>query len=311
MAKQNDSTVTEFVLKGLIDKPELQLTLFLLFLGICGVTVVGNLGMILPITFNLKLQSPMSFFLGNFSVIDLFYSSVVIPKLLGNFLWEQNIISLPECMTQLFFFRVFATSEFYMLTVMAYDRYVAICSPLLYSATVSRKVCNMLVTGVYNGNFFIIRHSFCWYSVIHHYFCGIIPLLKLSCSSTYINELLLILVGGFNVLATAVPIIISYAFILANILRIPSAEGKFKAFSTYGSHLTVVGLFYGSIIFMYFKPASSSNMAQEKAASVFYSTVIPVLNALIYSLRSKDVRKVLGKTLSMRYGPPQVSSQNH
>ncbi|KAM9572559.1 olfactory receptor 8D4-like [Trichechus inunguis] len=278
MAQQNDSTVTEFVLKGLTDKPELQLTLSLLFLGIYGVTVVGNLGMILPVTFSLKLQSPMYFYLGNWPVIDLFYSSVVIPKLLGNFLWEQKIISLPECMTQLFSFVFLLLLNLYA-DVMAYDRHVAVCSPLLCSATVSQEVCNMLVTGLYimatfggmPHTIFMIRLSFCGDNVIHHYFCDIIPLLKLSCSSTYINELLLILVGGFNVLATTVPIIISYAFILSNILRIPSAEGKFKAFSTYGSHLTVVGLFYGSIILMYFKPASSSNMAQEKVASVFDS----------------------------------------
>nr|XP_003422141.2 olfactory receptor 8D1-like [Loxodonta africana] len=312
MAKQNDSAVTEFVLEGLTDKPELQLPLFLLFLGIYGVTVMGNLGMILIITLSPKLQSPMYFFIGNLSVIDLFYSSTVTPKMLGNFLWEQNVISLPGCMTQLFFFCVFATAEFYMLTVMAYDRYIAICSPLLYSAVMSQKVCNMLVTGVhivatFGGmphTIFMIRLSFCGDNVIHHYLCDIIPLLKLSCSSTYINELLLILVGGFNVLATTVPIIISYAFILSNILQIPSAEGKSKAFGTCGSHLTVVGFFYGSIIFMYFKPASSSNMVQEKVASVFYSTVIPMLNPLIYSLRNKGVRNELSKAMGMRYRPP-------
>ncbi|XP_064124432.1 olfactory receptor 8A1-like [Loxodonta africana] len=318
MAKQNHSTVTEFVLEGLTDKPELQLPLFLLFLGIYGATVVGNAGMILLITFSSKLQSPMYFFLSNLSSIDLFYSSVVTPKLLGNFESEQSIISYAGCMTQLFFFCVFAIADSYMLTIMAYDRYVAICSPLLYNVTMSQKVCNVLVTGVYiiasSGSMahtiVMTRLSFCEDNIIHHYFCDIIPLLKLSCSRAYINELLVIIVGGFNALATTVPIIISYAFILSNILRIPSAEGRSKAFGTCGSHLTAVGVFYGSIIFMYFKPASN-NMAQEKVASVFYTTVIPMLNPLIYSLRNKDVKNVLSKVMVMRYGPLQVSSQNH
>ncbi|XP_007950342.1 olfactory receptor 8D2-like [Orycteropus afer afer] len=319
MAKKNDSIVTEFVLEGLTDKPELQLPLFLLFQGIYGVTVVGNVGMILLITFSSKLQSPMYFFLGNLSSLDLFYSSVVTPKLLGNFIWEKNVISYPGCITQLFFFCVFAIPECYMLTAMAYDRYIAICSPLLYNINMSQKVCSVLVTGVYitatlgamAHTVFMSRLSFCGNNVIHHYFCDIIPLLKLSCSSTYINELLLILVGGFNVLATTMPIIISYAFIFSNILRIPSTEGRSKAFGTCGSHLTAVGVFYGSMIFMYLKPASSSNMAQEKVASVFYTTVIPMLNPLIYSLRNKDVKNVLNNVMGMRYGPHQVSSQNH
>ncbi|XP_003422140.1 olfactory receptor 8A1-like [Loxodonta africana] len=319
MARQNDSTVTEFVLEGLTDRPQFQLPLFLLFLGIYGVTVVGNLGMILLIAFNSKLQSPMYFFLGNLSFLDLCYSSVVTPKLLGNFVWEKNVISYPGCMTQLFFFCLFAIAECYMLTAMAYDRYVAICSPLLYNVTMSQKICNMLVSGAYLMASFgaladticMTRLSFCEDNIIHHYFCDIHPLLRLSCSSTYINELVMIIGGGFNMLVTTAAIIISYTFILSNILQIPSAEGKSKAFSTCGSHLTVVGVLYGSMIFMYLKPASSSNMAQDKVASVFYTTVIPMLNPLIYSLRNKDVKNVLSKVMGMRYGPPQGSSQNH
>ncbi|KAM9632895.1 olfactory receptor 8A1-like [Trichechus inunguis] len=323
MARQNDSTVTEFVLEGLTDRPELQLPLFFLFLRIYGVTAMGNLGMILLITFNSKLQSPKYFFLGNMtfldlnlSAIDLFYSSVITPKLMENFVWEQNVISYPGCMTQLFFFCFFATAECYMLTAMAYDRYVAICSPLLYNVTMSPKVCSVLVTGVYimasigavPFTISMIMLFFCEDNVIHHYFCDIPPLLKLSCSITYINELLVVLVGGFNVLATIMAIIISYAFILCNILQIPSAEGKSKAFSTCGSHLTAIGVSYGSIIFMYFKPSSSSNTAQEKVASVFYTTVIPMLNPLIYSWRNKEVRNVLSKAIGMRYGPLQGSN---
>ncbi|XP_004469373.2 olfactory receptor 8D2-like [Dasypus novemcinctus] len=319
MARQNYSMVTEFVLKGLTDQPELQLPLFLLFLGIYVVTVLANLGLVLIITFSSKLHSPMYFFLGNLSFLDLFYSSVVTPKLLGNFVLEQNVISYPGCMTQLFFYCVFAIGECYMLTAMAYDRYVAICNPLLYHVTMSHKVCCILVTGVYSISTFgtvahttsMIRLSFCEDNVIQHYFCDILPLLKLSCSSTYISELLVILIGGINALVTILVIIISYVFIFINILRIPSTEGRSKAFSTCGSHLTAVGVFYGSITFMYFKPSSSSNMAQEKVASVFYTTVIPMLNPLIYSLRNKDVKHELRRVIGMRYGPPQGSVQDH
>ncbi|XP_037695765.1 olfactory receptor 151-like [Choloepus didactylus] len=319
MARKNYSAVTEFVLVGLTDEPELQLPLFLLFLGIYVVSVLGNLGLVLIITFNSKLHTPMYFFLGNLACIDFFYSSVVTPKLLGNFVLEQNIISYPACMTQLFFYCDFAIAECYMLTAMAYDRYVAICSPLHYNVTMSQKVCSVLVTGVYSMatvgamayTMSIIRLSFCGDNVVHHYFCDIVPLLRLSCSSTSISEFLVILLGGFNALATIMAIIISYVFILISILRIPSAEGRSKAFSTCGSHLTAVGVFYGSMIVMYFKPASSSNMAQEKVASVFYSTVIPMLNPLIYSLRNKDVKNVLRKVIGMRYGTHQGSSQDH
>ncbi|KFO19559.1 Olfactory receptor 8D4 [Fukomys damarensis] len=303
--------MTKFVLEGLTAQPELRLPLFFLFLVIYGVTIVGNLGMILIITFSSSLQSPMYFFLSNLSFLDLFYSSVVTPTLLQNFVWEQNIISYSGCMTQLFFFCVFSIAEGYMLTTMAYDRYVAICKPLLYDVTMTQKVCNVLVAGVYvtatigavTHTASMIRLSFCMDNVIHHYFCDILPLLELSCSNTYLNKLLVIFVGGFNMVATTVPITSSYAFILSTILQIPSSEGRSKTFSTCGSHLMAVGIFYGSVIFMYFKPASS-NMAQGKVASVFYTTIIPMLNPLIYSLRNKDVKKVLSKFMRKMYGPP-------
>ncbi|KAG8525039.1 Olfactory receptor 8D4, partial [Galemys pyrenaicus] len=232
---------TEFVLEGLTHQPELQLPLLFLFLGIYVVTVVGNLGMMLLITFNAKLQSPMYFFLGNLSFIDLFYSSVVTPKLLGNFVLEQNVISYPGCMTQLFFFCAFAIGECFMLSAMAYDRYVAICNPLLYSVTMSQKVCSALVAGVYT---MAILGALCHTIAMTR--ISFFPLLKLSCSSTHVNELLVLYVGGFHVLSTTGTIIISCIFIIASVLRIPSAAGRSKAFGTCGSHLTAVGIFYGS-----------------------------------------------------------------
>uniref|UniRef100_F7DXY9 Olfactory receptor n=1 Tax=Monodelphis domestica TaxID=13616 RepID=F7DXY9_MONDO len=305
MASLNHSTVTMFILEGLTDQPGLQVFLFILFLGIYVVTVVGNLGMILLIAIGPQLKSPMYYFLSNLSFVDLCYSSAITPKLLVNFIEDKNIISYMGCMTQLFFFCFFIVSECFMLTAMAYDRYVAICNPLLYNVIMSPRVCSFLATGVYSMGSVttlvhascMVRLSFCGPNIIKHYFCDIVPILKLSCSSTYLNELLLVVIGISNVFSTAIAIFISYAFILSSILSIQSAEGRSKAFSTCSSHLAAVAIFYGTIIFMYLKPPSSSNMTQEKVASVFYTTVIPMLNPLIYSLRNKDVKDVLKKIM--------------
>ncbi|XP_044116598.1 olfactory receptor 8D1-like [Neovison vison] len=305
MDPENHSLVTEFILEGLTDKPGLQLPLFFLFLLIYTVCMVGNLGLIFLIRISSQLHTPMYYFLSNLSFIDLCYSTVIIPKLLVNFVSEKNLTSFPECMTQLFFFCFFGIDDSYMLTAMAYDRYVAICNPLLYNVTMSQRICFLLVTSVYTvGAFgalvhtsYISSRTFCGTNVIHHYFCDILPLLNISCSRDYTKELLVMILVGFNVFACALAIFISYAFILSSILRIRSAEGRSKAFSTCSSHLAAVGVFYGSIIFMYFKP-STSDITQEKVASVFYTTVIPMLNPLIYSLRNKDVKESLKKFLN-------------
>uniref|UniRef100_A0A8C7C2G7 G-protein coupled receptors family 1 profile domain-containing protein n=1 Tax=Neovison vison TaxID=452646 RepID=A0A8C7C2G7_NEOVI len=305
MDPENHSLVTEFILEGLTDKPGLQLPLFFLFLLIYTVCMVGNLGLIFLIRISSQLHTPMYYFLSNLSFIDLCYSTVIIPKLLVNFVSEKNLTSFPECMTQLFFFCFFGIDDSYMLTAMAYDRYVAICNPLLYNVTMSQRICFLLVTSVYTvGAFgalvhtsYISSRTFCGTNVIHHYFCDILPLLNISCSRDYTKELLVMILVGFNVFACALAIFISYAFILSSILRIRSAEGRSKAFSTCSSHLAAVGVFYGSIIFTYFKP-STSDITQEKVASVFYTTVIPMLNPLIYSLRNKDVKESLKKFLN-------------
>ncbi|MBZ3868899.1 Olfactory receptor 8D2 [Sciurus carolinensis] len=310
MGTGNHSSATVFVLQGLTDLPSLQLPLFFLFLLIYVVSMLGNLGLVILIRISSQLHTPMYYFLSNLSFIDLCYSSVIIPKMLVNFVSERNFTSFPECMVQLFVFCFFGIDDSYMLTAMAYDRYVAICNPLLYSVTMSHRVCLLLVTSVYSmGAFGALVHtsyisscSFCGTNVIPHYFCDILPLLSISCSRDYIRELLVMVLVTFNVFACALAILISYAFILSSILRIHSAEGKFKAFSTCSSHLAAVGIFYGSIIFMYFKPASS-DPTQEKVASVFYTTVIPMLNPLIYSLRNKDVKEALKKVLNGECSP--------
>ncbi|XP_036133158.1 olfactory receptor 151 [Molossus molossus] len=304
MAVENHSTVTEFILKGLANPPELQLPLLLLFLGVYWVTVLGNLGMITLIRLNAQLHTPMYYFLSNLSLVDLCYSSVITPKMLLNFVSEKNSISYAGCMTQLYFFLVFVIAECYMLTVMAYDRYVAICRPLLYNVIMSRGVCSLLVAVVYvmglTGSTIetglMLKLPYCEV-LISHYFCDILPLMKLSCSSTYDIEMTVFFLAGFNIIVTSSAVLFSYAFIFSSILRISSAEGRSKAFSTCSSHLAAVGVFYGSTAFMYLKPSTASSLAQENVASVFYTTVIPMLNPLIYSLRNKEVKAAMQKTL--------------
>nr|XP_027801283.1 olfactory receptor 151 [Marmota flaviventris] len=304
MAAENDSTVTEFLLRGLTTQPGLQLPLFILFLGIYVVTMVGNLGMITLICLNPQLHTPMYFFISNLSLVDLCYSSVITPKMLVNFVFQKNIISYVGCMSQLYFFLVFVIAECYMLTVMAYDRYVAICHPLLYNVIMSHALCSVLVALVYTMGLIgstietglMLKLRYCE-PLISHYFCDILPLMKLSCSSTYDVEMAVFFLAGFNIIVTSLTVLISYAFILSSILHISSTEGRSKAFSTCSSHLAAVGLFYGSTAFMYLKPSTATSLAQENVASVFYTTVIPMLNPLIYSLRNKEVKAALQKTL--------------
>nr|XP_010960001.1 PREDICTED: olfactory receptor 8B3-like [Camelus bactrianus] len=305
MLARNDSLVTEFILAGLTDRPELQQPLFCLFLMIYIVTLVGNLGLIILIGLNSHLHTPMYYFLFNLSFVDLCYSSVFTPKMLMNFVSMKNIISYVGCMTQLFFFLFFVISECYMLTSMAYDRYVAICNPLLYKVTMSRRVCLLLTVGSYAMGLVgatahtgcMLRLSFCDGNIINHYMCDIPPLLRLSCTSTYINELVVFIVVGINVIVPSLTISISYTLILSSILRIRSTEGRSKAFSTCSSHIIVVSLFFGSSAFMYLKPFPAGSLDQDKVTTVFYTIVGPVMNPFIYSLRNKDVQVALSKTL--------------
>ncbi|XP_044524921.1 olfactory receptor 8B3-like [Gracilinanus agilis] len=308
MASKNESLVTEFILAGLTDQPELQLPLFLLFLGVYMITEVGNLGLIILIKMNSHLHTPMYYFLFNLSFIDFCYSSVFTPKMSMNFILEKNIISYSGCMAQLYFFCFFVISECYMLTIMAYDRYVAICNPLLYHVTMSHQVCSWLLGAAYVMGFAgalahtgcMLRLSFCDANIINHYMCDILPLLQLSCTSTYVNEMVVFIVVGTNIIVPSVTIFTSYVLILLNILSISSTEGRSKAFSTCSSHLIAVALFFGSASFMYLKPSSSGYMDQSKISSIIYTNVGPMLNPFIYSLRNKDVQLALRKTLRRR-----------
>ncbi|XP_036049741.1 olfactory receptor 8D1-like [Onychomys torridus] len=305
MRMGNHSTAAVFVLVGLTQQPELLLPLFLLFLGIYVVTVMGNLGMILLITVSPLLHTPMYYFLSSLSFVDLCYSTVITPKMLVNFLGKKNLILYSECVSQFFLFVIFVVAEGYLLTAMAYDRYVAICRLLLYNVIMSSRLCSLLVLVAFIlGLLCAIAHtsalmklSFCKSHIIRHYFCDVLPLLNLSCSNTHLNELLIFVIGGINTLVPTIAVAVSYIFIFCSILHIRSSEGRSKAFGTCSSHLMAVGIFFGSITFMYLKPSSSTSLEQEKVSSVFYTIVIPMLNPLIYSLRNKDVKKALGRFL--------------
>ncbi|XP_043434774.1 olfactory receptor 8B12-like [Prionailurus bengalensis] len=309
MAADNASSVTEFILSGLTDEPELQMPLFFLFLGFYMVTVVGNLGLITLIGLNSHLHIPMYFFLFNLSFIDVSYSTTLTPKMLMGFVTKRNIISYAGCMTQFFFFCFFVFSESYILSAMAYDRYVAICKPLLYTVTMSPQVCSLLLLGVYGmGVFGAVAHmgnimfiTFCADNFVNHYMCDIIPLLELSCNSSYINLLVVFIVVTIGIGVPIVTIFISYGFILSSILHISSTEGRSKAFSTCSSHIIVVSLFFGSGAFMYLKPPSILPLDQGKVSSIFYTAVVPMFNPLIYSLRNKDVKVALKKTLGRKF----------
>ena len=308
MGLENGSLVTEFILQGLTNDPDLQLPLFLLFLLIYTTTALGNLALITLIALNSHLHTPMYFFLLNLSFIDLCYSSVITPKMLMNFLVRKNFISYVGCMTQLSFFCFFAVSECCVLSSMAYDRYVAICNPLLYNIAMSPKVCSYLMLGSYIMGFcgamihtgWMLRLIFCDRNTINHYFCDLLPLLQLSCTNTYANEVEIIIVGGIDIIVPSIIIFTSYGYILSNIFQMRSTEGRSKAFSTCSSHIIAVSLFFGSGAFMYLQPSSPESMDQGKRSSIFYTILVPMMNPLIYSLRNKDVKLALKKTFSRR-----------
>ncbi|XP_052045564.1 olfactory receptor 145-like [Apodemus sylvaticus] len=308
MALENASLVTEFILMGLTNEPDLQIPLFLLFLMTYLITTLGNLALILLIVLNSHLHTPMYFFLFNLSCIDLCYCAVVTPKMLINFVRKKNVISYEGCMIQFYFFASLAISEFYVLTAMAYDRYVAICNPLMYNIVMSPKVCSYLMLGSYLVGFSdgmihtggLLRLTFCDGNIINHYFCDFFPLLQLSCTSTYVNEIQMFIFAGKNIIVPTVLIFSSYGFILSSILKIRSTEGRSKAFSTCSSHIIAVALFLGSCAYMYLKPSTSGSLDQGKLSSVIYNIVIPMMNPLIYSLRNKDVKIALKKTVTKR-----------
>ncbi|XP_062053865.1 olfactory receptor 5B2-like [Lepus europaeus] len=301
----NSTEVHEFRLLGLTDIPELQVPLFITFTFIYVITLIGNLGMVVLILLDSRLHTPMYFFLSNLSLADCVYSSAVTPKVMAGLLTGDKVMSFVGCVAQMFFFVAFASVDCLLLAVMAYDRYVAVCKPLHYTTTMTTSACAQMVVGcflwglvdsaIHTGLTFSL--SFCRSNVIHHFFCDIPPILALSCSDIYINEIVLFILAAFDVFFAISVILTSYLFIFIAILRMHSAEGRKKAFSTCASHLTAVTIFYGTVMFMYLQPSSSHSMDNDQMASVFYTIVIPMLNPIVYSLRNKEVNNGFRKAI--------------
>lgn len=297
----NATNPSYFVLLGLTDDPKLQTLLFALFLIFYMVTMLVNIGIMVTINVDSRLHTPMYFFINNLSFLDLCYSTIITPKTLATFLSTTKTISFVECITQMYLFGASVSLECFLLGIMAYDRYVAICNPLLYMIVMKKSYCRQLVGFAYLGGYlnasihtsFTFQLPFCKSNRIDHFYCDVPPLLKLSCIDTTVNELVMFIFGGLTEISSLTTIIVSYSYIISTILNINSKQGRKKAFSTCTSHLMIVGIFYSTIVFMYLRPSSSYAMSQDRIASVFYTVIIPMVNPLIYSLRNKEVTRAL------------------
>ncbi|KAG3285141.1 hypothetical protein H1C71_008736, partial [Ictidomys tridecemlineatus] len=298
---KNVTEVNSFVLQGFTDNKEVQIILFVLFSAVYIFTVIGNLGLIVLVIMDSRLHNPMYYFLSVLSSVVASYSTDVIPNILVNFISKSKMISFYGCATQSFLAVAFGITECFLLAAMAYDRYVAIHNPLLYSVSMSPRVyVPLIIASCVGGILHAILHtvatfslSFCGSNVIRHIFCDIPPLLAISCSDTHINELLLFLFVSSIEIVTILIVLVSYGFILLTILKMHSAEGRRKVFSTCGSHLTGVSIYHGTILFMYMRPSSSYALEHDVIVSIFYTIVLPMLNPIIYSLRNKDVKEAM------------------
>ncbi|XP_065801482.1 olfactory receptor 5T3-like [Muntiacus reevesi] len=302
---KNVTELNMFILTGFTDDLEVQVYLFLLFLAIYLFTLVGNLGLVMLVVVDSRIQNPMYYFLSVLSFLDACYSSVVTPKMLINFLSENKTISYLGCAAQMLLFVTFGTTECFLLAAMAYDRCVAIYDPLRYSASVGPRVyVSLIIASCVGGVLHASVHtvatfslSFCASNEIRHVFCDIPPLLAISCSDTHTNQLLLFAFVGSIEIVTVLIVLISYVFILLAILRMHSAVGRRKVFSTCGSHLTGVSIYHGTILFTYMRPTSNYDSNHDMIVSTFYTIIIPMLNPIIYSLRNKDVKEAMKKLL--------------
>uniref|UniRef100_A0A8D1AYA1 Olfactory receptor n=1 Tax=Sus scrofa TaxID=9823 RepID=A0A8D1AYA1_PIG len=303
MEAGNHSSVTEFILLGLTEDPVLGVICFVIFLGIYVVTLVGNSSIIALIRSCAQLHTPMYLFLRHLAFVDMGYSTSVTPVMLTGFCRQGVAITTAGCEAQLCSVVLFGTAECFLLAAMAYDRYVAISLPLLYSTHMSPRVCVLLLGASYLGGCVnawtfascLLSLSFCGPDQIDHFFCDFSPLVKLSCSDVSVLEIIPSISSGSIIVVTVIVIGVSYICILITVLKMPSTEGRHKAFSTCTSHLTAVTLYYGTITFIYVMPKSSYSTGQNKVVSVFYTVVIPMLNPLIYSLRNRDVKEALRK----------------
>ncbi|XP_030042568.1 olfactory receptor 4E2-like [Microcaecilia unicolor] len=301
MAVKNETRVTEFIFLGLSSNRDVQMVFFVFFLLMYLLTITGNLLILTTIYVNSQLHSPMYFFLSNLSIIDLCFSTVTIPRSLVNFLLPSKPITFRDCMAQLFFLHFIGGAECFHLTLMAYDRYVAICKPLHYTTIMSRSVCLLLVISTwalglihaFSQVFPTIYLPFCGPNKIDHFFCETHALYLLVCSNSLITEIVDMLNTGVLILSCFLVIAISYTFIISTVFKIHSAEGRWKAFSTCSSHLLVLSFLFGSSVFIYVRP--SVTFAADKPLSVFYTIVTPFLNPFIYTLRNKEVKKGMKK----------------
>nr|XP_003422775.1 olfactory receptor 5D13-like [Loxodonta africana] len=302
----NQSTGATFTLLGFSEYPDLQVPLFIVFLAIYMVTVVGNLGMIVIIRINPKLNTPMYFFLSHLSFVDFCYSSIVTPKLLENLVVGDRTISFTGCIMQFFLACIFAIAETFMLAVMAYDRFVAVCNPLLYTVVMSPKICASLVAGPYAWGivasltltYFLLALSFCGSTIINNFVCEHSVIVSVSCSDPYISQVLCFVIAIFNEVSSLMIILTTYIFIFITVIKMPSDGGCRKAFSTCASHLTAITIFHGTVLFLYCVPHSKTSWLIVKVGSVLYTVVIPMLNPLIYSLRNKDVKETVRKLMN-------------
>ncbi|XP_065419119.1 olfactory receptor 5V1-like [Chrysemys picta bellii] len=302
---KNQTMVTEFIRVGLSSDPQMQIFHFLVFLVIYLITLGGNIVIMLVIRADSHLHTPMYFFLFHLSFVDICYSSVTVPNMLMNLLAEHKTISVNGCITQMFFILLSAGADVFILSAMAYDRYTAICDPLRYMERMSKGICFLLVSGTWTTGFFYallntvftLKLHFCGYNQIHHFSCELPPLLPLSCTETFTNQVVLLtsiaIFGSSPFLFT----LMSYIHIISTILRIRSVEGRRKAFSTCSSHLIVVGLLYLTAFFQYTKPSSVSSVVLDEIFSIQYSILTPMLNPIIYSLKNKEVKTAVGKML--------------
>ncbi|XP_053576545.1 olfactory receptor 12D1-like [Bombina bombina] len=301
MIPGNQTTVTHFILLGLTDVAEVQLTLFFVVSLFYLTTLIGNISIFIIIKWDRSLHIPMYFFLWNLSILDILYSSVAVPKMITDFLVLEKKISFGGCISQIHFFHFFGSTEVVLLTAMSYDRYVAISKPLRYTIVMNRKVClGLAMFSWMTGFFHSLLHTlmtaklpFCGPNLVNHFFCDIKPLLKLACTDTFVNLKLLNIVTGTLATSCLMFTFLSYAFISRFILKIRNSGGRKNALSTCTAHLTVVFIHFGTAIFCYLRPTKLDSLDQDKAAAVLFSVITPALNPLIYTLRNKDMKRAI------------------
>ncbi|XP_074825958.1 olfactory receptor 5AP2-like [Natator depressus] len=310
MQWKNQTSITKFILLGFRNMNEVQILLFVLFLVIYIVTLAGNLLIVMLVVADQQLHTPMYFFLGNLSFLDTCYTSVIAPRLLSGFLAEDRTMSFGDCITQLFFFSALACTECFLLAVMAYDRYLAICDPLSYNVIMNLRFCLQLVSASWITGFsvsalavgMVPQLSFCGPNEINNFFCDMEELLKLSCTKSRLAEMIILVSCSLVSLVPLLFIVMSYILILSATLQIASSAGRQKAFSTCASHLLVVSLYYGTIVIMYVSPSAEQSPAFHKALSIMYTVVTSMFNPIIYSLRNKEVKGAFRKVVLQNLG---------